>query len=49
MSPFPTSYRASLDLADLDGDVEIATASFRVDRQPAAAWVDVRENLTRKK
>jgi VCBS repeat protein len=44
-------YHASLDLADVDGDgdIDIVAGNFQVDRQPSAAWVDVWENLKRKK
>ncbi len=44
-------YHASLDLADVDGDgdVDIVTGNFQVDRQPGAVWVEVWENLLPRK
>jgi hypothetical protein len=44
-------YHASLDVADVDGDgdMDIVTGNFQVDGQRTATWVEVWENLTRKK
>ena len=44
-------YHASLDVGDVDGDgdMDIVTGNFQVDGQPTQAWVEVWENLTRKK
>jgi FG-GAP-like repeat len=44
-------YHASLDVGDIDGDgdMDIVTGNFQVDGQPTPAWVEVWENLGRKK
>ena len=44
-------YHATLDVGDYDGDgdMDVVTANFQVDGQPTGTWVEVWENLTRKK
>jgi hypothetical protein len=44
-------YHATLDVGDYDadGDMDVVTASFQVDGQATGTWVEVWENLTRKK
>jgi hypothetical protein len=44
-------YQASLDTADIDGDgdMDIVTGNFQVDGQRTETWVEVWENLTRRK
>jgi hypothetical protein len=44
-------YHATLDAGDYDGDGDrdVVTANFQVDAQRTETWVEVWENLTRKK
>jgi hypothetical protein len=44
-------YHATLDVGDYDGDgdMDVVTANFQVDGQPTDTWVEIWENLTRKK
>jgi FG-GAP-like repeat len=44
-------YHATLDVGDVDGDgdVDVVTGNFAVDGQRTETWVEVWENLSRKK